>query len=212
MTAAWAYLILNINDSASCDNNPHNLCNSLSLFSLQPCLHTVSTEYICRRGESHEPRLPLPQMWRSGPPRKPPGPGVQKAQTVLEARRKGDLRTCWRCRWISYKKYVVVSPFEFSAYELSARTKITRHLHPKDLLNLSWSSKALNEFFMTKNSAYMWRHSFRTLSRTLPLPEGIIEPAFATLLFTNVCTVRDTLTFCMPLTYVDDAGSGMRCW
>ncbi|EPS95884.1 hypothetical protein FOMPIDRAFT_1053786 [Fomitopsis schrenkii] len=73
-------------------------------------------------------------------------------------------------------------------------SEITRHLHPRDLLSLSWSSKSLHKFFMRKGSKYMWKQSFQSLPWHLPIPEGIIEPAWATLLFTTVCTGCGTHT------------------
>ncbi|EPS95875.1 hypothetical protein FOMPIDRAFT_89842 [Fomitopsis schrenkii] len=50
----------------------------------------------------------------------------------------------------------------------------------------------------TTSSKYMWKQSFRSLPWHLPFPEGIIEPAWATLLFTKVCTACGTQTFELP--------------
>ncbi|KAI0734936.1 hypothetical protein C8Q72DRAFT_332138 [Fomitopsis betulina] len=66
--------------------------------------------------------------------------------------------------------------------------EITRHLHPQDLLSLSWCSKSLHRFFMRRRAHYMWKQSFHSLQWHLPFPEGIIAPAWANLLFANACT------------------------
>ena len=67
--------------------------------------------------------------------------------------------------------------------------KIAGHLHPQDLLSLSWSSKLLYRFFMKRSSKFIWKQSFQSLPYQLPWPDGFIEPVWARLLFTRFCTV-----------------------
>ena len=54
----------------------------------------------------------------------------------------------------------------------------------------------------------MWKESFRALGWNLPFPEGITEPAFATLLFTGICTVRIAVVYM----FVSDANVRLGMW
>lgn len=91
-----------------------------------------------------------------------------------------DIITEVSCRFVTWSSRVS-----------NTSSKITRHMHPQDLLNLSWSSKSLHKFFMKRGSNFVWKESFRNLRYQLPLPDGIVEPVLAILLFTKFCTVRD---------------------
>lgn len=63
-------------------------------------------------------------------------------------------------------------------------------IHPRDLLNLSWSCKEIRAFLMQKDAAFLWKHCLRAFKGLPPNPKHVIEPAWVTLMFTTYCTVR----------------------
>jgi len=77
--------------------------------------------------------------------------------------------------------------------------EIMRHLHPRDLLSLSWSSKALHAFLMKKSSAYIWKESLKNVEDLPPCPGQLIEPAWVALLFSPSCTACGTGNSAEPL-------------
>ncbi|KAH9907126.1 uncharacterized protein B0H18DRAFT_1077967, partial [Fomitopsis serialis] len=77
--------------------------------------------------------------------------------------------------------------------------EIVRHLHPRDLLGLSWSSKALHAFLMRKSSVCIWKESLKNSEDLPPCPEQLIEPAWFALLFSTSCTACGTGNSAEPL-------------
>ncbi|EPS95876.1 hypothetical protein FOMPIDRAFT_1053778 [Fomitopsis schrenkii] len=67
--------------------------------------------------------------------------------------------------------------------------EITRYLHPRDILHLSWVSKDFHTFFMRKSSAYIWKRSLGHVQGLPSRPDKLIEPAWITFMFTTWCTV-----------------------
>ncbi|EPS95864.1 hypothetical protein FOMPIDRAFT_1053766 [Fomitopsis schrenkii] len=66
--------------------------------------------------------------------------------------------------------------------------EITRYLHPRDILHLSWASKDFHTFFMRKSSAYIWKRSLGDVQGLPSRPDRLIEPAWITFMFTTWCT------------------------
>ncbi|KAI0734945.1 hypothetical protein C8Q72DRAFT_805643 [Fomitopsis betulina] len=66
--------------------------------------------------------------------------------------------------------------------------EITRYLHPRDILHLSWTSKDFHKFLMRKSSAYIWKRSLVYVENLPSRPEKLIEPAWFTFMFTTWCT------------------------
>ncbi|KAH9843663.1 uncharacterized protein C8Q71DRAFT_8756 [Rhodofomes roseus] len=66
--------------------------------------------------------------------------------------------------------------------------EILRHLRPRDLLSLSWSSKSVHAFLMKKSSAYIWKLSLENVEGLPSCPEHLIEPAWASFLFAKHCS------------------------
>ncbi|KZT74587.1 hypothetical protein DAEQUDRAFT_200444 [Daedalea quercina L-15889] len=77
--------------------------------------------------------------------------------------------------------------------------EITRRLHPRDLLHLSWKSKSIHAFFMKRTAAYTWKLSLATVPGLPPCPDQLIEPAWATLLFSSYCTGCGTSCTTQPI-------------
>ena len=66
--------------------------------------------------------------------------------------------------------------------------QVVSHLHPKDLLQLSRSSRQLHSLLMTGNATPYWRAA----RRGIELPDGppvINEAQYASLMFEYMCTV-----------------------
>ncbi|KAK0237486.1 hypothetical protein EDD85DRAFT_951669 [Armillaria nabsnona] len=64
--------------------------------------------------------------------------------------------------------------------------EISSHLAPQDLLQLSRSSKDIRRAFMSRSSTAMWKAGRKTVNCPPPIV-GFSEPAWANLLFVNVC-------------------------
>ncbi|KAI0700099.1 hypothetical protein BC835DRAFT_1540815 [Cytidiella melzeri] len=60
-------------------------------------------------------------------------------------------------------------------------------LHPKDLLNLTRTSKGLREFFMSRNTLSLWKAARLNLPTLPPCPADLTEPAYANLMFDPHC-------------------------
>ncbi|EPS96273.1 hypothetical protein FOMPIDRAFT_1130802, partial [Fomitopsis schrenkii] len=66
---------------------------------------------------------------------------------------------------------------------------ILMHFHPRDLLNLSRTSKAFHGFLMRRSSARIWKEALRRVEALPPCPTDLIEPAWAALVFWPFCMV-----------------------
>ncbi|KAK0443860.1 hypothetical protein EV421DRAFT_514832 [Armillaria borealis] len=64
--------------------------------------------------------------------------------------------------------------------------EISSHLAPQDLLQLSRSSKDIRRAFMSRSSTAMWKAGRKTVNCPPPIV-GFSEPAWANLLFVNMC-------------------------
>ncbi|KAM5534521.1 hypothetical protein V8D89_011853 [Ganoderma adspersum] len=74
------------------------------------------------------------------------------------------------------------------ALPLDISLQIFGHLHPKDLLDLTRTSKAFRSFFLNRaNSISIWKSSLRQVEGLPEKPESFSEPAFAQLLFSSFC-------------------------
>ncbi|KAH9927815.1 uncharacterized protein B0H18DRAFT_1002352 [Fomitopsis serialis] len=70
--------------------------------------------------------------------------------------------------------------------------EICLYLHPRDLLSLSRTSKSFHTFLMQRSSAYLWKGSIKNIVDLPPRPEGWIEPAWISLIFSPYCTACGT--------------------
>jgi len=69
-------------------------------------------------------------------------------------------------------------------------------VHPRDLIQLSWTSKILNGFLTSRSSRHVWQASFKTIPENEtppPCPSEITEIAYAGLLYFQFCMV------CVPV-------------
>lgn len=67
--------------------------------------------------------------------------------------------------------------------------QIFNHLHPRDVLSLSRTSKTLHAFLNEDHARGIWRSSLATV-RALPLcPPDMTEPQYACLAFDDWCHV-----------------------
>ncbi|KAH9927807.1 uncharacterized protein B0H18DRAFT_1210527 [Fomitopsis serialis] len=66
--------------------------------------------------------------------------------------------------------------------------EICLYLHPRDLLTLSRTTKSFHAFLMQRSSAYLWKDALKKLDGLPPCPEGWIEPAWVSLVFSPYCT------------------------
>ncbi|KII95706.1 hypothetical protein PLICRDRAFT_121269 [Plicaturopsis crispa FD-325 SS-3] len=63
------------------------------------------------------------------------------------------------------------------------------HLHPFDLLRLSWTTKALRNFLMHRKSAlHIWRGAFQAVEGLPPCPPELSMPQYARLCFYPHCS------------------------
>ena len=67
-------------------------------------------------------------------------------------------------------------------------TQIFGHLHPRDMINLTRTSKLFRETLLSRNATTVWR---AVLDRegAPEYPSWMSEPAWAALLFEHVCQV-----------------------
>lgn len=68
-------------------------------------------------------------------------------------------------------------------------SQICAHLQPKDILNLSRASKNLRKFFMSRNSAPIWKTALSNVSILPTCPGDLSEPAYVDLMFGSHCYV-----------------------
>jgi len=78
-----------------------------------------------------------------------------------------------------------VSLLTFSA------TQIFSLLHPRDLLRVSWTTKAFRSVLSDRSSKPIWKASLASVDGLPPCPSDLPEPAYATLLFNPYCSVCD---------------------
>lgn len=69
-------------------------------------------------------------------------------------------------------------------------------IHPRDLLQVSWTWKILNRFLTSRSSRHVWQASFKTIPENEmppPCPPEITEFTYANLLYFQFCMV------CIPI-------------
>lgn len=71
--------------------------------------------------------------------------------------------------------------------------QIFSHLLPMDLLNLARTSKPFRTLLMSRNSASLWKASRQLVDGLPDCPVHLSEPAYANLVFSTHCHVRDAL-------------------
>ncbi|KAK7056954.1 hypothetical protein VNI00_002672 [Paramarasmius palmivorus] len=74
--------------------------------------------------------------------------------------------------------------------------EIFSHLHPNDLLRLSWATKALREILMSRTSASVWKASREEIGfddSMIPTFCDLNEPTLAKMLFCPICTYCGTV-------------------
>ena len=74
---------------------------------------------------------------------------------------------------------------------LRLRTQIFSLLHPRDLLRVSWTTKAFRAVLNDRSSKPIWRTSLASIDGLPPCPKDLSEPMYAALLFSPYCSVRD---------------------
>ncbi|KAI0768389.1 hypothetical protein BC629DRAFT_1536111 [Irpex lacteus] len=67
--------------------------------------------------------------------------------------------------------------------------EICSYLHPKDVLSLSRASKDLRKFFMSRNSASIWKAALANLPALPPCPDDLSVPAYVNLVFSENCHI-----------------------
>ena len=75
----------------------------------------------------------------------------------------------------------------------SLATQIFSLLHPRDLLRVSWTTKAFRGVLTDRSSKPIWKTSLATVDELPPCPTDLAEPAYAALLFCPYCSVRSGL-------------------
>ncbi|KAH9920181.1 hypothetical protein B0H21DRAFT_815478 [Amylocystis lapponica] len=61
------------------------------------------------------------------------------------------------------------------------------YLHPRDLLNLARTSKALRKYLMSRDFAFIWKAARRLIENFPECPSYLSEPAYVNLAFFNHC-------------------------
>jgi len=85
-------------------------------------------------------------------------------------------------------------------------------VHPRDLMRVSWTAKAFNEFLISKSSRHVWQASFSTVPKSEQppaCPSGMTEMAYANLLYGQCCMVGGPVTMSVP-THLTTAAE--LCW
>jgi len=65
-------------------------------------------------------------------------------------------------------------------------------IHPRDLIQVSWTSKVLNRFLTSRSSRHVWQASFKTIPENEmppPCPPEITEFTYVNLLYFKFCMV-----------------------
>lgn len=68
-------------------------------------------------------------------------------------------------------------------------TQIFSHLHPQDLLRISWTTKAFRRVLTSTSSKTVWMDSFAAVAGLPDCPEDMNEVEYASLLFNPLCQV-----------------------
>ena len=68
-------------------------------------------------------------------------------------------------------------------------------LHPKDLLHLAWTSKELNRLFTSRQTLNVWKATLADVPDLPPCPEDLTLLEYVRLMFEDICTVSEILTF-----------------
>ena len=71
-------------------------------------------------------------------------------------------------------------------------TQIFSHLHPRDLLRISWTTKAFRRVLTSTSSKTVWMNSFASVEGLPPCPDDMNEVECASFLFNPLCQVRIT--------------------
>lgn len=58
------------------------------------------------------------------------------------------------------------------------------------MIKLSWTSRSLNLYLMTKSAATVWRACLKRVQDLPPCPPNVIEPVYASFMFLTHCMVR----------------------
>ena len=85
------------------------------------------------------------------------------------------------------------SPLTFSV------TQIFSLLHPRDLLRVSWTTKAFRGVLSDRSLKPIWKESLASIEGLPSCPRDLSEPAYAALLFSPYCSVRDGLLMVLAL-------------
>ena len=72
-------------------------------------------------------------------------------------------------------------------------TQIFSLLHPRDLLRVSWTTKAFRGVLTDRSSKPIWKTSLASVDELPPCPRDLPEPAYAALLFSPYCSVSTEL-------------------
>ena len=67
--------------------------------------------------------------------------------------------------------------------------QIFSHLHPRDLLRISWTTKAFRRVLTTTSSKTVWMDSFASVEMLPPCPDDMNEVEYASFLFNPLCQV-----------------------
>lgn len=67
--------------------------------------------------------------------------------------------------------------------------QIFGYLHPRDLLSLARTTRDFRAFLMSRKAASFWQKSRKLIEDLPEIPEGLSEPAYANLMFSNHCHV-----------------------
>ena len=86
--------------------------------------------------------------------------------------------------------------------------KIASHLHPRDLLRLSRTSKRIRATLYSKASRSVWQGALASVDGLPRCPDDMDEPAYAALLYGDSCFVcAISITYALELNALD---SGVR--
>ncbi|KAI0702408.1 hypothetical protein C8T65DRAFT_559680, partial [Cerioporus squamosus] len=69
--------------------------------------------------------------------------------------------------------------------------QVTSHMHPLDLLHLSWVSRAFRAALTSKECRVAWVRALRTVPDLPPCPEDMSELVYVALIFGRNCFVGE---------------------
>ena len=122
--------------------------------------------------------------------------GPSRKEVALRQNRRGGREAAGCpsfpvCLWTSCMRCVVWCS-KRAALTFSV-TQIFSLLHPRDLLRVSWATKAFRAVLNDRSSKPIWRTSLASVDELPPCPRDLPEPAYAALLFSPYCFVRNGL-------------------